>query len=134
MFFSLLLVTFTLACGTAALVHLLFRQPIQAILEAVIDPELGGAWQRYILFALYVVGISGGVRLYDLERYITGLGPKDAPLRLTTERWTLEAYRTIIETLQSIAWMLLVFFGLALIAFVIRRGLALRRGSRDDAA
>ena len=42
-------------------------------------------------------------------------------------------YRTIIETLQSIAWMLLVFFVFALIAFVIMRGFELRQAGRRDA-
>jgi hypothetical protein len=40
---------------------------------------------------------------------------------LNTDRWTLEVYRTVIETLQSIAWMLLVFFVAALIAYVVVR-------------
>ncbi|HYR68287.1 MAG TPA: hypothetical protein VER77_00240 [Candidatus Dormibacteraeota bacterium] len=35
----------------------------------------------------------------------------------------LEIYRTIIQTLQGVAWALLVFFVVALIAFeIIRRG------------
>jgi len=46
---------------------------------------------------------------------------------LNADRWTLEVYRTIIETLQSIAWMLLVFFVAALLAYVIVRGFELRR-------
>ncbi|MED5415647.1 MAG: hypothetical protein VYC64_11885 [Candidatus Latescibacterota bacterium] len=33
----------------------------------------------------------------------------------------LEVYRTLIGTLQSVAWMLLVFFVFALIAYVIVR-------------
>jgi hypothetical protein len=48
-------------------------------------------------------------------------------LQLTTERWGLEIYRTIIETLQSIAWMLLIFFVVTLIAYVIVRGREVRR-------
>ncbi|WP_448671009.1 hypothetical protein [Pseudoxanthomonas mexicana] len=41
-------------------------------------------------------------------------------IALTTERWVLEVYRTIIETLQGIAWMLLAFFAAALLAYVVR--------------
>ena len=40
-------------------------------------------------------------------------------IALTTERWVLELYRTIIETLQGIAWMLLVFFLCSLVAYVV---------------
>ena len=42
----------------------------------------------------------------------------------------LELYRTVIDTLQGIAWMLLVFFVFALIAYVIVR-LAEIKGTRD---
>ena len=42
-------------------------------------------------------------------------------IALTTERWVLEVYRTIIETLQGIAWMLLAFFVIALLAYVVVR-------------
>jgi hypothetical protein len=35
----------------------------------------------------------------------------------------LEIYRTVIQTLQGVAWALLVFFVVALIAFaIVRRG------------
>ena len=34
----------------------------------------------------------------------------EAVMQLNAARWTLEVYRTVIETLQGIAWMLLVFF------------------------
>ncbi|MEJ2764836.1 hypothetical protein VV869_12840 [Photobacterium sp. MCCC 1A19761] len=69
-------------------------------------------------FAAYVVGISGGVRIYQLERYISAPHKDTQILELTAERWTLEVYRTIIETLQAIAWMYLVVFIFALIAYV----------------
>ena len=48
-------------------------------------------------------------------------------LVLNWERWTLDIYSTIIQTLQSIAWMLLVFFTVALIAYVLVRIFELRR-------
>jgi hypothetical protein len=35
------------------------------------------------------------------------------------DRWVLEVYRPVIGTLQSVAWMLLVFFLLALLAYVV---------------
>jgi len=49
-----------------------------------------------VTFAIYVVGISGGVRIWSLEQYIL---------------------------------LLLVFFVFALIAYVVVRGLEMRRGS-----
>lgn len=131
MFLTLLLVTFSVALLVAFVVARLFSEPIRRILERVVAPDLAGAWHRYLLFALYVVGISGGVRLWSLEQYVNPRDPKSAPLVLTPERWTLEVYRTVIETLQSTAWMLLVAFVFLLIAYVIARGLELRASRRE---
>ena len=139
MFLSLLLVTFAISFATSLAVHQLFKRPIGDILQRIVSDELSAAWRRYIVFAIVVVGISGGVRIYDLERYITApAAPRDEavePLALTANRWTLEVYRTIIETLQSIAWMLLVFFVVALVAYVVVRGFeywAARKVKKED--
>ncbi len=138
MFITLLLVTFLIALGVSALVAHLFNGPIAGIVQRIIAEEISSAWVRYMRFAIYVVGISKGVRVWELERYITprslaqpglrkgGTGEAFA-LALTTERWVLEVYRTIIETLQGIAWMLLVFFVFALLAYVAVRLLEARK-------
>jgi len=78
------------------------------------------------------IGISSGIRIWQLEKYITSpQNNKDAHIvELNMSRWVLEVYRTIIETLQGIAWMLLVFFILALNAFVIVRVFELKRESK----
>ncbi len=129
MFFSLMLVTFCLAAAVAYAVIRFFDRPIAAILHRIIQDEISGAWRQYIKFAAFVVGISGGVRIYQLERYITPPSEEIDELVLSTERWALEIYRTIIDTLQSIAWMYLVVFIFALIAYAIVKGFELRRGS-----
>ena len=79
-----------------------------------------------------MVGVSAGVRIYAIEKYITPQRhDREARIiELTSERWILELYRTIIESLQGIAWMLLVFFVFALIAYPGRRvGAGYRAGS-----
>ncbi len=122
-FFALLLITFALALSVSVFVAKLFDKSIGAILSRIIADDISSAWQRFVRFALIVVGISGGVRIYQLERYLE----QDTP-DLTPERWTLEVYRTVIETLQSMAWALLLFFLFALLAYVlVRRG----EGRRD---
>ena len=126
MFLTLLLVTFAVALLVSFIVARLFSASIRRILERVVSPDLAGAWHRYLIFALYVVGISGGVRMYSLEQYINPRDPKSPALILNADRWTLEVYRTVIETLQSTAWMLLVAFVFLLLAFVVARGLELR--------
>lgn len=126
MFLTLLLVTFAIALFVSFVVARLFSASLRHILDRIVSPELAGAWHRYLIFALYVVGVSGGVRIWSLEQYVIPRDPKSPPLLLTPDRWTLEVYRTVIETLQSTAWMLLVAFVFLLIAYVIARGLELR--------
>ena len=84
-------------------------------------------------FAILVVGVSAGVRIGELEKYITPWrwDEKAQIVPLTGERWVLEVYRTIIESLQGIAWMLLVFFVAALMAYVVVRLGELKRRRAD---
>ena len=119
MFFALLLVTFVLAAVVSFCVVKVFDKPISSIFRRIIQDEIRSAWYRYIKFATYVVGISGGVRIHQLERYISAPTKDFQVLKLNNERWILEIYRTIIETLQAIAWMYLVIFVFALIAYII---------------
>jgi hypothetical protein len=133
MFLTLLFVTFAIALLCSAAVARLFDKPIGAILSRIVAGELSSAWHRYIKFALYVVGISGGVRIWDLEKYITPHMKDVAVPVLNSDRWVLEVYRTVIETLQSVAWMLLVVFLVALIAYVVVRGFELRRRKEEMA-
>jgi hypothetical protein len=126
MFVTLLIANFLIAGLVCFLIALVFRTPIARILQRLVADDLSSAWVRYIIFAIYVVGISGGVRIWDLEKYITPKEGSEA-LTLTFDRWVLEIYRTIIGTLQSNAWMLLLFFLFALIAYVILRGMEMRR-------
>ncbi|HYJ32928.1 MAG TPA: hypothetical protein VE326_06870 [Candidatus Binatia bacterium] len=131
MFLTLLLVTLLVALATSAIVVALFRKPIRQILDRIIGPELAHAWQRFLLFAIYVVGVSSGVQIWKLEQYLRAEpGPNGAgrpPFALNSESMGLEVYRTILQVLQGIAWALLVFFVVALIAFVlVRRGEAQR--------
>lgn len=120
MFLTLLAVTLLLSAAVAWGVTWMFSKPIDRILTRIIADDISKAWLRYMQFATLVVGVSSGVRIHELERYITApqwMGKEKAQIiALTTERWVLEVYRTIIETLQGIAWMLLAFFAVALLA------------------
>lgn len=129
MFFTLLLITLVVSALVSFIADRAFNSPVNGILNRLIDDAIASAWARYMKFAIYVVGISGGVRIRSLERYILPQQhprlegePLDLkPFELTTERWVLEIYRTIIESLQSIAWMLLVFFVVSLGMYVVLR-------------
>lgn len=123
MFISLLLVTFVIAAATSYVVARTFQGPVAAILTRVVADELALAWQRYVVFAIYLVGINGGVRIWHLEQYVAA--GTAAPV-LNGDRWALEVYRTLIGSLQSIAWALLAFFAVALVAYLVIRAIELR--------
>src|SRR6266851_445663 len=101
----------------------LFTKPVDNVLHRIIADEISAAWSKYMKFAILVVGVSAGVQLRDLEKYINpALGGREVQTSSPSfDRWIFEVYRAAIETLQGIAWMLLVFFAFALIAYVIVR-------------
>ncbi len=122
-FLFLLVVTLVIAVIVTASVILFFRKPIEKILARIIGEEIAQVWRKFLGFALFVVGVSSGVSIWKLERFVQPATESTARPELTPEYWGLEIYRTIIQTLGGMAWALLVFFVVALIAFVIvRRG------------
>lgn len=128
----LLVTTFIVAFVVASLVVWLFNKPIESILRQVLPAELSPAWAKYLHFAIYVVGIGGGVRVWDLEKYMIAQDPYKVIVALTPARWLLELYQTIIGTLQSTTILLLVFFVFALLAVVVVR-IFETRGAKSEA-
>jgi hypothetical protein len=121
MIIALFITTFIIAFAVASIVVFIFNKPIDGILKRVVPVDISYAWAKYLRFAIYVVGIGGGVRVWALEKYLTVQEPYREIVQLTPARWLLEIYETIIGTLQSAAILLLVFFVFALIAMVIVR-------------
>ncbi|HEX8763801.1 MAG TPA: hypothetical protein VF740_01515 [Candidatus Acidoferrum sp.] len=124
MFLLLLFATFAVALGVSFAAMWLFTKPIDSVLQRIIADEISAAWSKYMKFATLVVGVSTGVPVHDLERYVGAtLGGREvqSAASLSFDRWIFELYRAGIEALQGIAWMLLVFFVFALIAYVIVR-------------
>lgn len=136
MFYYLMICTFSLALLVSFGVMKIFSNSINQILARIINDPIHSAWAKYTKFAGMVVGTSSGIRIYDMEKYITPLtytdNDKKIVIELTQERWVLEIYRTIIETLQGLAWMMLVFFMVALIAYVIVRWSEIKYQSKSS--
>ncbi|CUA83849.1 MULTISPECIES: hypothetical protein [Gulbenkiania] len=131
MFFALMAATFAVALLTSLVTARFFDAAVNKILARIVGADLADAWRRYLRFAIVVVGVSGGVRLWELEKYITATR-ESAALELNGMRWTLEIYRTLIESLQSIAWMMLLFFLCAMIAYVIVRAIELKHQRPEE--
>jgi hypothetical protein len=47
------------------------RGPARAIMDRIVGDPLGSAWVRCVMPAVVVVGVGGGVRPWDHEKYIT---------------------------------------------------------------
>lgn len=115
-----------LSVAVSAVVVAMFGKAMDDILRRIIGDDMSSGWSKYMRFAVYVVGISGGVRIWELERFI---GPVPEGVRapeLTGERFVLELYRSVVGSLQSIAWVLLFFFLVTLVVFVFVRFLESR--------
>jgi hypothetical protein len=124
MFLFLLSATFVAAAAVSFAVMWLFTRPIDRVLRRIIADEISSARSKYMKFAIMVVGVSAGVQLRDLEKYINpAVGGRKVQTAIWPgfDRWIFELYRAAIDTLQAIAWLLLVFFVFALIAYVIVR-------------
>ncbi len=121
MLFILLLSTFVAGFLVAVIVTMFFKKPISKIIKRLIDDEIYESWVKYMIFAIYVVSISSGVNLWKIERYINPVD-KDSPIyQITSSALFFEIYRSLINSLTSLAWLLLVFYIIALITFVIKR-------------
>jgi hypothetical protein len=68
MVITLLLTTFLIALVVASIVVFIFTKPIDSILKRVVPIEISSVWAKYLKFALYVVGIGGGVRVCGSSR------------------------------------------------------------------
>ena len=86
MFITLLIVTLLIALATSLLVMRLFDKMIRKILDRLVSAELSAAWNRYLSFAVVVVGVSGGVRVWSLEKYITARTDEGEPIVLNADR------------------------------------------------
>ncbi len=128
MFLSLLLMTFFISIVVCNICVLIFSKPLKMILQRLINEDIYTAWLRYIKFAIYIVGISAGVRINSIEQYINPSHylEHSKVIPLTYSRLFLEVYRTVIGALAGIAWLLLVFFIFALVAYVITKAFELR--------
>ena len=133
MFFLLLFVTLGTSLATTGTVVRFFRQPIRQILERVVGPTLAPGWQRFLTFSLFVVGVSSGVQMWKLEQYLQPQmrAPNEPAkvLPLDVASLALEVYRAAIQAMQGMAWALLVFFVMALLAVAVIRWAELRSGT-----
>jgi len=132
MIIFLFIATFVISLAVSFLVVALFNKSIESILKRVVPDEISYAWLRYMRFAIFVFGIGGGVRVWEMEKYLTPQESTKEVIELSAYRWILEIYQTIISTLQSTAGILLAFFIFGLIAVVVVRIFETRNSKSEN--
>jgi hypothetical protein len=124
------------AALTSLIIVCMFSKSINNIMQRIINDAINTTWAKYTKFAGLVVGISSGIRIYEMEKYINPINYSNTSeqtiLELTKERWFLEIFRTFVETVQGLAWMFFVFFVIALLAYVIVRAAELKYAKKED--
>ncbi len=119
MFITLFAITLFTSVVVSFLVNKIFSNSIKLILSKLVEKQIAQVFARYIYFALYVIGISGGVNLYSLERYLKNSDPNLPLVTLNADKLFLEVYKTFIETLQSVTFLLFFFFLITLVSYVV---------------
>lgn len=128
MFVALFGASFVLALALSITIAWISREAVDSILRRfVADRAVRAGFEKYIRFAIVVVGISGGTRVRVLQEFLAAsdLNKEAMAAQLTQEFWVMEIYRTILGTLEAIAALLLVCIFMALVAPVVVRMLKL---------
>lgn len=104
------LASFALAAGISCLIAWLFRIPVESLLKYLVERDVAEAWTKYIFFLLLVVGVASGTRIRLLEEYLAAASWNQTAIQsqMTQEFWVLEMYRTLIGSVEGIAWMLVL--------------------------
>ena len=102
MFVALFGASFVLALVLSVIIAWLSREAIDTILRRfVAGSVVRRGFEKYIRFAIVVVGISGGTQVKPLQEFISASQYNKAALQaaLTQEFWAMELYRTVIGNL-----------------------------------
>jgi hypothetical protein len=124
MFVALFAASFVLALALSVTIAWISRETIDTILRRfVADSVVRRGFEKYICFAIVVVGVSGGTRVKPLQEYISASDYNKAAFEaaLTQAFWTMELYRAVMGTLEAVAGLLLICIFLALIAPAVLR-------------
>lgn len=116
-FVALLGITFLMALLVTFILLQIARKPVDLILDRIFSPSVSKTVSKYLCFVMYPVGIWSGIEqflYYPSYPENTKIADLIKPSLLSKICWEGGS-----ETFYGIAWMLLAFFVLALIAFVV---------------
>lgn len=123
MVITLFVVSFALALAVSYFISKLFRESAEGILSRFFAKHVSAAAAKYLQLVIVFVGVTSGTRIRLLQDYIDSPA-WDRPgmaAQLTQEVWALSIYHTLVDMLQGIVWLLVVFAFLAYAALVYAR-------------
>jgi hypothetical protein len=87
MFFAVFLLMLVLAiCVSLSMIKLL-APVVNITIAKIFVEDLRGVWGRYVKIALFVLGVSSGVSVPNLQNFFQGTNKKFSPELLISEAW-----------------------------------------------
>ena len=102
-----------------------FEKPMAAILSRIIRDEVNRFFIKYVKLATYLVGISRGVRIFQLYEDVRKLTVDNQDFDWGNILWMSGIYGTIIGTLQAIVHIYLWLFLLLSLLYLMVKTLEL---------
>jgi len=111
------------AVAISSLLAWLFKIPVESLLRYLAERDVAEAWTKYVFFLLFVVGVASGTRIRLLEEYLAAPVWNQNAIQgqMTQEFWVLEMYRTLIGSVEGIAWMLVLLTLIGVGAYFVMR-------------
>lgn len=106
----ILALVFLVAVAVPGAVVYAFSDALDGVIGGIVEPGLASAWSRYARFALFVTGMTGGLRLMELP----GITQQGAA---TSSRALIEVFKTMAGCLTAGMWTLLAIMGGCLAAY-----------------
>lgn len=110
--------TAALIPGIAVLLFL--RNSLMKSYEDIFGQKVIESWQKIISAVIVITSLSGGLSLYQLERYIFPAEITNQPLReLNRDSITFESVRALLDSANAVIHVLLVLLITSVIVLLI---------------
>lgn len=117
MFVTLLLANLVASLLVCLATVLIFSFPLAKVLKDRFSEDAAAVWMKFILFTVFVIGISVGTRIWEIERYAD---PQKGGA-ISQNLLVLEVYKTVIATMQVSAVLLFVLLTVVGLTYLARK-------------
>ncbi len=94
----------------------IFRGTIKSLIQIIIELDIYEEWLKYITFVMYIIGVSSTFKINELAKYSDSYFQQNI---FQVEKLVLNLVGTTINVLQSLAWILFLFYIALLVIIVI---------------